>query len=68
MNKKTYKYGLILILLGIAIIFFSNYIGGSNVKDFISGVLLGMAIALELVGVYVSIRGLANKETEDENE
>ena len=41
------------IVMGIALQALSYGISGSNVKDFISGLLLGLSIAEMLVGVYV---------------
>jgi hypothetical protein len=50
-----------LIVMGIAIQAISHTIGGSSVKDFISGLLLGMSIVEMLVGVYVTARYMTIK-------
>ena len=60
-KQKTSLYGIILIVMGIALTALSNTIGGSNIKDFISGMLLGISIAEMLVGVYVVGRCFAKK-------
>ena len=39
----------------------SYAVGGSDMKDFISGVLLGMSIAVMLIGVYVVGKSLSGK-------
>ena len=39
--------------MGIALLALSHTFGGSNVKDFFSGILLGVAIGEMLVGAYV---------------
>ena len=45
--------GVILIVMGIAFQALSYTLGGSDFKDFLSGLLLGQSIAEMLVGVYV---------------
>lgn len=52
-DQRTILYGLLLIIIGLALLLLHYNIGGSNVKDFISGLLLGISIAEMLVGVYV---------------
>ena len=58
-DQRTSLYGLILIIMGLTLLILHYNIGGSNIKDFISGLLLGISIAEMLVGVYVVARGLA---------
>lgn len=45
--------GVLLIVMGIALQALSHTLGGSNVKDFFAGLLLGMSIVEMLAGVYV---------------
>ena len=52
-KQKNLLYGILLIVMGIALQALSYTFGGSNVKDFFSGLLLGVSIAEMLVGVYV---------------
>ena len=52
-KQKNLLYGIILIVMGIALQSLSHTLGGSNVKDFFSGLLLGISIVEMLVGVYV---------------
>ena len=47
--------------MGIAIQALSYTLCGSNIKDFLSGLLLGISIAEMLVGVYIVGRGLASR-------
>jgi len=54
--------GLLLIIMGIALMLLHYNIGGSNARDFISGVLLGISIAEMLTGVYVTVRALAGNK------
>lgn len=51
-------YGLILVVMGIVMLSISRMFGGSDVKDFLSGLLLGLSIGEMLAGVYVIGRGL----------
>lgn len=58
-NQRTSLYGLILIIMGLALLLLHYNIGGSGVRDFISGLFLGISIVEMLIGVYVVARGLA---------
>ena len=60
-KQKNILYGLILIVMGIASIAISRMVGGSDIKDFFSGLLLGLAIGEMLVGVFVVGRGIAEQ-------
>ena len=51
-KQKNVMHGVLLIVMGIALQALSYGISGSNVKDFISGLLLGLSIAEMLVGVH----------------
>lgn len=57
-DQRTSLYGFILIIMGLALLILHYNIGGSDIKDFISGLLLGISIAEMLIGVYVVARGL----------
>ena len=47
--------------MGIALQALSYAFGGSNLKDFISGILMGLSIIEMLIGVYVVGKSLAGK-------
>jgi transcriptional regulator with XRE-family HTH domain len=57
-KQKNLLYGVILIVMGIALQALSHTLGGSSVKDFFSGLLLGISIAEMLAGIYVVGKGL----------
>ena len=59
-KQKNIVSGVLLIVMGIALQALSHTIGGSNVKDFFSGLLLGLSIAEMLVGIFVVSRGMTN--------
>lgn len=61
-HQRTSLYGLILIIMGMALLILHYNVGGSNVKDFFSGILLGLSIGEMLVGVYVVARGLSKQK------
>ena len=50
-RQKGILYGLVLIILGIACGAMSKTTGGTDVQDFISGVLMGLSVAEILVGI-----------------
>ena len=60
-KQKNMLYGIMLIVMGIALQALSYAFGGSDFKDFISGLLLGLSIAEMLVGVYVVGKSLARR-------
>ena len=60
-KQNELLYGILLIVMGIALQALSHTLGGSNVKDFFSGLLLGISIAEMLVGVYVAGKGIAGR-------
>ena len=60
-KQKELLYGILLIVMGIALQALSHTLGGSNVKDFFSGLLLGISIAEMLVGIYVAGKGIAGR-------
>lgn len=51
-SQRTTIFGLILLLLGFAMYAFSSTMGGTDFKDFISGLLLGLSIGEMLIGIY----------------
>lgn len=55
-KQKNLLYGILLIVMGIALFAVSSSFEGSTVKDFISGVLVGISIPEMLIGVYVTMR------------
>ena len=55
-QQKNILYGILLITMGIALLAVSQTFGGSDVKDFLSGTLLGISIGEMLAGVYVTAR------------
>lgn len=61
-QHRTSMAGLLLIIMGIALMLLHYNIGGSNARDFISGVLLGISVAEMLIGVYVTVRALAGNK------
>lgn len=60
-KQKGMLTGVILIVMGIALQASSRTLGGSDVMDFFSGLLLGLSIAEMLVGVYVICKDLKRK-------
>lgn len=60
-KQKNLLYGSLLIVMGIALQALSHTLGGSSVKDFFSGLLLGISIGEMLVGAYVVGKGIAGR-------
>lgn len=47
--------------MGIALLAFSQLISGTDFKDFLSGVMMGISIGEMLIGVYVVGRSFAKQ-------
>lgn len=60
-KQKNVMHGVMLIVMGIALQALSYAITGSDIKDFISGLLLGLSIGEMLVGVYVVGKSLTGR-------
>lgn len=52
-KQKEVLYGILLIVLGIASNSMSKTISGSDVKDFIAGLLMGLAIVEVIAGIVI---------------
>ena len=60
-KQKVMLNGVILIVMGIALQALSHTLGGSDVKDFFAGLLLGLSVAEMLLGIYVIAKGASGK-------
>ena len=60
-KQKVMLTGVMLIVMGIAFQALSQTLGGSDFKDFLSGVLLVLSLGEMLIGVYVVGKSLAER-------
>ena len=60
-RQKGVLYGIVLIVLGIACSAMSRTTGGTDVQDFVSGVLMGLSVAEMLAGVCMVGRQMLRK-------
>ena len=60
-KQRQVLSGAILIVLGIASNALSTSIGGSNVKDFLSGLLLGLSIVEMIAGLIIAVKNRKDK-------
>lgn len=60
-KQKNSLYGIVLIVMGIALLALSHIFGGTILQDFLSGLMLGLSLGEMLVGVYVVGRSLAGR-------
>lgn len=52
-KQKHFLSGMMLVVMGIAMMALSQFFGGTDFRDFISGVLLGLSVGEMLVGIYI---------------
>ena len=60
-RQKGILYGLVLIVLGIACGAMSKTTGGTDVQDFVSGILMGLSVAEILAGILIAGKRLLDK-------
>ncbi len=60
-KQKNTLYGIVLIVMGIALLALSHTLGGTALQDFLSGLMLGLSIGEMLVGVYLVGRSIAGR-------
>ncbi len=60
-SQRETLVGIILIVMGMALGAMSFTLGGSDVKDFFSGLLMGLSYATMLVGVFVAVKSIAKR-------
>ncbi len=60
-NQRTTLIGILLIVMGMALGAMSFTIGGSDVKDFFSGIMMGLSTGSMLVGVFVAMKSVAKR-------
>ena len=60
-NQKNILYSLVLIVFGIACGAMSKTTGGTHVQDFVSGILMGISVAVTLIGIWTAGKQLTNK-------
>ena len=56
-NTKIWMIGFILIVMGGVLLALSQLFGGTDVQDFLSGLMLGIAVSEMLIGVFFSAAG-----------
>lgn len=60
-NQKNLLLGIVLIAISILCFMLSGTIHGSSVRNFFSGVLLGLSVGESLIGVYIVVSSLCKK-------
>ena len=60
-RQKGVLYGLVLVVLGIASGAISKTTGGTDVQDFVSGILMGLSVAEILAGIVVAGKKLLHQ-------
>lgn len=60
-RQRDVLRGVLLIVLGIALDALSFGIGGTDVRDFVSGALLGISVGTILVGLVVTVRSMVRR-------
>jgi len=61
-NQRVSLYGVILLVMGIALAALSCSIGGSALKDFFSGLMIGLSVGEMLAGIYIIAKGFSKQK------
>ena len=60
-SQRETLVGIIVIVMGMALGAMSFTLGGSDVKDFFSGLMMGLSCGSMLVGIFVAVRSIAKR-------
>ena len=60
-NKKRMLIGIVVFLLGIVFLIYSQLIGGTDIQEMLSGFTLGISFPLMLLGMILIIRSKCRK-------
>lgn len=60
-NKKFMLIGIVVSLSGIVFLIFSQFIGGTDIQEMLSGFALGISFPLMLLGMILIIRSKCRK-------
>lgn len=60
-SQRETLVGILLIVMGMALGAMSFTLGGSDVKDFFSGLMMGLSCVTMLVGVFVAVKSIAKR-------
>lgn len=58
-KERQLLFGLVFIIMGMALSALSQLTGGSDFKDFLSGVMMGLSIGVMLAGVFTAAKTFA---------
>lgn len=64
-NKKFLFIGFFLMIMGIALLVLSQFFGGTDIQDFISGFMIGGSVSEMLMAVFFFGRFIAHKNKND---
>ena len=60
-SQRETLVGILLIVMGMALGAMSFTLGGSDVKDFFSGLMMGLSCGSMLIGIFVAVRSIAKR-------
>ena len=60
-SQRETLVGILLIVMGMALGAMSFTLGGSDVKDFFSGLMMGLSCGSMLAGIFVAVRSIAKR-------
>lgn len=60
-QQKNRLYGIVLIVMGAVLLVISQVVGGSDIKDFFAGLLLGLSVGEMMTGIYVIRKSVTEK-------
>lgn len=64
-DQKTTQNGILLTLTGLVFLLVHFFVGGSDVRDFVSGLLLGLSIVQMIVGIYLAAKSFSRQQNRE---
>lgn len=60
-KERALLSGLVLIVMGMALSALSQLTGGTDFKDFLSGIMMGLSVSIMITGIYISAKTFSKR-------
>ncbi|MGM9626160.1 MAG: helix-turn-helix domain-containing protein, partial [Eubacteriales bacterium] len=60
-KQRMSVFGFLLIVMGIALLTFSQLLGGTDFREFLSGLMMGISVGEMLAGIFIIARSFVKQ-------